>query len=142
MDRALRIRAALLCRLDDRIDDVGLVSGFDLFAHESPDLFGLLVITRRVVMGVRPGGSLVERAGVEVAVEGECERARDGRGGHNQGVRFGLVLLHQPEALHHAEAVLLVHDDEADFCELDFFFDERVRADHQVRVARAMCRRA
>ncbi len=47
----------------------------------------------------------------------------------------GAAFLHQLEALHHAEAVLFVHDDQAQIVELDLLLDQRVRADHQVRAA-------
>ena len=60
----------------------------------------------------------------------------NGRGGHDQHVGFGLVgLLHQPESLQHAEAVLLVDDNEAEAIEFDFFFDQRVGADDELRLA-------
>ena len=44
-------------------------------------------------------------------------------------------LLHQAEALHHAEAMLLVDDHQPKLVELDRLLDERVRADHQLCVA-------
>ena len=44
-------------------------------------------------------------------------------------------LLHQPEALQDAEAVLLVDDGEAQLLELDVLFEQRVRADRHVRQA-------
>ena len=37
--------------------------------------------------------------------------------------------------MHYAEAVLFVDDDQAEFGELDFFFDQGVSADDQLRVA-------
>ena len=42
---------------DDGIDDVRLMSGGNLLAHELPHFVGALVADQRVVIGVRPGGS-------------------------------------------------------------------------------------
>ena len=39
----------------------------------------------------------------------------------------------QAETLHHAEAMLLVDDREAELLELDILFEQRVRADHHMR---------
>jgi hypothetical protein len=41
--------------------------------------------------GGAAGGQLVEDADVEVAVEGEREGARDGRGGHDEDVGLGVL---------------------------------------------------
>src|ERR1019366_5011392 len=60
----------------------------------------------------------------------------NGRGRHHQHVGLGFVrLLHQAEALQHAKAMLLVHDDQPQLVELDCLLDERMGADHQLRVA-------
>ena len=45
------------------------------------------------------------------------------------------ALLHQVEALQHAEAVLLIDDGEAQLVELHVLFEQRVRADHHLRQA-------
>ena len=107
-----------------------------------------------MTIGVRPGRQFVENADIEIAVERERQRARDGGGGHHQDVGLGrsssgtvavalraayatvfVGLLHQLQALHHAEAVLLVHDDQAELGELDLLFDQSVGADDQLGVA-------
>ena len=113
-----------------------------------------------MTMGVRPGRHFVEDADVEVAVESQRQGARDGGGGHDQdvglaqscrallgwadegvrpyvGVAASVVcgFLHQLEALHHAEAVLFVDDDQPQFGEFDFLLDQGVGADDQLGVA-------
>ena len=108
----------------------------DLLAHEIPDIFGTLAGNTTGDDGRAAGRQLVEDADVEIAIEREREGARNGRGGHDQHVGLRLVrLLHQLEALQNAEAVLLVDDDEAEPIELDFFFDQGVGADDQLRLA-------
>ena len=44
-------------------------------------------------------------------------------------------LLHQLQALHHSEAVLLVDDDQAQIFEFDAILNQRVRSDDQLRIA-------
>jgi hypothetical protein len=87
---------------------------------------------------VRPGGS--EDGNVEVAVEREGERARDGRGGENEDVRrvaVGGGFVHEALALEDAEAMLLVDGGETEARELDLVFDEGVSADDELRFAGA-----
>jgi hypothetical protein len=109
---------------DDGVDEVGLAALGDLFAHELPDFGGALFGGAAGDDGRAAGRHLVDDADVEVAVEGERERARDGRRGHGRGRRGSTTLpsasglLHQLEALLHAEAVLLVDDDEAEVGEV------------------------
>jgi hypothetical protein len=105
----------VFCAFDDGIDDVGLMAPGDLLADEIPDLRRALIAGLAGDDGRSPGGQLVEHAEVEVAVERERQGARDGRRGHHQDIGLGGGgLLHQAKTLQHAEAVLLVDDDEAE----------------------------
>ena len=64
--------------------------------------------------GLAAGGLLGELRYVEVAVDREQQRARDRRRGHDENIGIagaGLLLKRKP--LGNAEAVLLVHDGEA-----------------------------
>ena len=84
----------------------------------------------------------VEPRYVHVAVAREEERARDRRRGHDQklgAVACALGLEREP--LMHAEAVLLVDDDEAEVLERDLLLEQRVRADQDIDVARLERRR-
>ena len=122
---------------DDGIDDVSLAAPrATCFADEIPDFLRALAGDAAGDDGRAAGRQFVEHADVEVAIEGERQGAGNGRRGHDQHVGLGLVgLLHQFEALQDAEAVLLIDDDEAEAIELDFFFDERVGADDELRFA-------
>ena len=80
---------------------------------------------------------------VEIGVQDLAEGPRDRRRGHQQdvrGVAAGLRL--ELAALLHAEAVLLVDDDEAEGRELDPLLDERMGADDDRRLARLRRARA
>jgi hypothetical protein len=55
---------------------------------------------------------LIDHGDIQIAVEGEGQRARNGRGRHDQHVGID-ALLPEAEALHDTEAVLLVHDGQA-----------------------------
>ena len=73
------------------------------------------------------GGLFADDGDVEVAMDGERHRARDGRGAHHQHV--GRVALGgELEAVGDAEAVLFVDDDEGEFGEVDVGLVERLRA--------------
>ncbi len=90
--------------------------------------------------GRAAGRQFVEDGDVEVAVESERERARDGRGGEDEDVRrvaVGGGFVHEALALEDAEAVLLVDGDETEAGELDLVFDQRVRADDELGFAGA-----
>ena len=69
-----------------------------------------------------PGGQLIDHGDVEVGKGGHRKRARDGSRRHDELVRkqaafFALLL--QPQPLLHAEAVLLVDDDEGKLREIN-----------------------
>ena len=123
--------------LDHRINHVRLLPGGDQFAQKAPDLVGALVGHAAGDDRGPAGRQLVDDADVEIAVEGERQRARDGRCGHHQhvGMRLAALFLHQLHALQHAEAVLLVDDDQAELVELHILFQQGVGADHQLGVA-------
>ena len=90
--------------------------------------------------GCTPGRELVEDGDVKIAVEGERERAGDGRGGEDENVgsvAVGGGLVHEALALQDAEAMLLVDGDEAEAGELDVVFDEGVGADYELGFAGA-----
>jgi hypothetical protein len=124
--------------LDERADDERLSPLLDLGAEEA---LGVLAGVRRDparLDGLAAGRQLIDHGDVEVAVDGEGERARDGRGGHDEHVRrVGAegALLAQGGALHDAEAVLLIDDGEAEVVEADAALDQRVRAAGDVDLA-------
>ncbi len=81
---------------------------------------------------------LPQTPGIEIAVECERKRARDGRGGEDENVRrvaVGGGLVHQTLALEDAEAMLFVDGDKTEARELDVILDEGVRADDELRFA-------
>src|SRR6202035_4020829 len=73
--------------LDNRIDDVRLVAGIDFAAHSVPHSGKVLQGGEMRFNGSAAGWEFVEDGDVEVAVEGEREGARDGRGGEDHDVR-------------------------------------------------------
>ena len=79
----------------------------------------------------------VEPRYIHVAIAREQQRARDRRRGHHQklGARACALGLER-EPLMHAEAMLLVDDDQAEVFEGDLLLEQRVRADQDVDVAR------
>jgi hypothetical protein len=122
-----RLQVDGLRLLDQRVDDVDLTPFRHLILQELVDLRPLGLAARLGADRLAAGRQLVEHADVEIAVEREGQRARDGRGRHHQHVG-GLALGLEPRALRDAEAVLLVDHHQAELAELDGFLHERVRA--------------
>src|SRR6266700_3155176 len=121
---------------DDGINDVALVAGGDFAAEKFPNAGEMLLGGHARDDGRAARRQLIEDGNVEVAVESERERARDGRGGEDEDVRRVAArggLVHQPLALEDAEAVLLVNGDKTEAREFDVVFDERVGADDELR---------
>src|SRR5258708_35611055 len=80
------------------------------------------------------GGQFVEDGDVEIAVEGERKRARNGRGGEDKNVRrvaVGGGFVHEARALEDTKAMLFIDRDKNEARELDVIFDGGGRAaDH------------
>src|SRR5438034_65036 len=70
--------------LDDGINDVGLMAGGDFAAEKFPDAGEMLLSGHARDDGSAAGRKLIENGNVEVAIESERERARDGRGGKDE----------------------------------------------------------
>ena len=85
---------------------------------------------------------LADRADRQVAVHGQGQRPRDGRGGQRQRVRLAAGALGlECGALADPEAVLLVDDRQAEARELDRLADDGVRADDDLGHRRRRSRR-
>ena len=122
--------------LDQRVDHIYLTSECYLLPQEPPQLQ-----TRRVgvvvcLYGAASGRQLVYDRDVEVAVEGHGQRARYGRGGHDQNVWRAVVLGPEARALLHTETVLLVDYDISQIGEAYVVLDQGMRADEYVDFAR------
>ncbi len=104
----------------------GLAGGHDAArAGEQPGL-----------RGRAPGRELVEHGHVELAEQREREGAGDRCCGHDQQVRRAALVAHEG-SLAHAEAVLLVDDDEAEAAKRDPLGEQCVGADQEIEVAAA-----
>ncbi len=121
--------------LNDRIHHIRLPSQIHLLAQEAVYLFDARLVRLLGDDGLAPRRQLVDHAHVQIAVNRQRQRARNGRRGHHQHVRM-LALFHQLLPLLHAEAMLFVHDREPQFLELHVLFKQRVRADHHWRQSR------
>ena len=79
--------------------------------------------------------------GRHVADAGQChvQRARDGRGREREHIDRAAHLL-DVLLVRHAEALLLVDDEQAEVLELDILLQQLVRADHKVALAAAHVR--
>ena len=84
--------------------------------------------------GLAAGGLLAQHGDVHVAEIGERQGARDRGCGHDQDVD-GLALGAERQALVHAEAMLLVHDRDAEIVERDAFLEQRMGADRDLDAA-------
>lgn len=117
---------------DERMDDVSLAALVELGFEEGGDVleFG----------GVADGRddfatfarAFVDGGDIEVAVEREGERARDGGGGHDEHIGDGVALGDESGALGDAEFVLFVDDGEAELRKADAVVEKGVGADENV----------
>ncbi len=114
--------------LNNWVDDVSLAARFDLPLEEAIDQLDLIIGD---VLGddlLSSGRHFVDGGDVEVAIDCHCKAAGDGGGGHHEDVG-GNAFLGEFEALHDAEAVLLIDDDEAEAVEFDILLQKGVGAD-------------
>ena len=149
-----RFQFALFVFFDHGIDNVGLMASGNFAAHELPHVSRALVGHRFGDDRSASRRKLVQHRDIEIPVKSKRKRARDGRRGHDQHVRLGICVgtglcpvrpkarvrptsffLHQLQPLHYAEAVLLVHDNQAEVFEFHAILNQRVRSDHKLRVA-------
>ena len=82
------------------------------------------------------GRHLVDHGNIQVAKERQRKRARNRRSGHHQYVGRR-AFFDESFALQNAEAVLFVDDDQAQAGKGNGIFEQRVRADHELRRAAA-----
>ena len=127
-----RLDAGLAGILDARINDVGLAALGHLVADEGPDLGQAVARADEGLDAPAPGWQLVNDRDVQLAIEGQAERARDGGGGHDQQMRVA-ALAHELLALRHAELVLLVNDHQAEVGQLEAGSEQGVGADEEGR---------
>ena len=85
-------------------------------------------------MGFRPRPLFVQDRQIKVTVKRERERARYGRGGHDQQV-WRLALVAQRGPLHDSEPVLLVDHGQAQARHVRVLLQQRVRANRHVQRA-------
>ena len=116
---------------DHRIHHVGLPPRIDLLFEKAVDLLDASLLHMLGDDGLASGRHLIDDAHVQIAVDRERERARDGRRRHHQHVRM-TALLHQFLPLLHAEAMLLIDNRQAELLKFDVGFEQRVRSDHHL----------
>ena len=79
--------------LDAGIDHINLPTKRYLLFHEHHDAVAVVAIDMISLHGLSPWWQLIDFGDIEVAVLRHGEGARDGRGGHHQGMRWNLGLL-------------------------------------------------
>ena len=87
-------------------------------------------LNRHAVLGRR-----LNHAHIAQAHQRHMQRARNRRGAHGQHVDL-LAHLLQPFLVAHAEALLLIHNQQTQILELDIFREQPVRADQNIHLAR------
>ena len=118
----------ILGLFDDRIYNVGLASRIHLFLEKAVDALDAILGNVLGRDGLSSRRHFVDHGDIQVAINRERQRARNGRSGHHQNIR-GVALGRQPLPLHDAEAMLFVDDREAQLLPFDILFDQSVRAD-------------
>ena len=119
---------------------VALLAAVDARAHERVDVRFLVAAHHARGDRLPSRGPRADHRDVEVAEDGERQRARDRRGGHHQDVRHlaggGRHLAAHGGALLDAEAVLFVDHGEREIAEHRAIEKERVRSHRDLAFAR------
>ena len=105
---------ARLCIADARDHHKCLSPCGRLFIHKGPDAFKVGTRSNGGADRLAAGGELAKFRRGNVGVEELRDGARDRCRGHQEQVRFATSFGEEFRPLLHAEAVLLVHDDEAE----------------------------
>src|SRR5437016_3797711 len=132
------------------------MAGFYLLANKVPDVGRAFVGYTACNDRSAAGRHFVENTDVEMAVKSKGKGAGNGRGGHDQNVglsgngRAALgrtagggrphvasawILLHQLEALQHAEPVLLINYHQPKVSEIYFLLNQSMRANNQLCIS-------
>ena len=122
--------------LHKRAHHIGLPPCAHLLFHKA--VHGLALCLRHIARGdgLAPGRQFIEHRNIQIAVEDQRQRARDGCCAHDERVGI-LAFRADRRPLAHTEAVLLIRDHHAGIPEQDAFGKQRVRADDGKRVPRA-----
>ena len=127
-----RLQLKRLRLLDQRADPVGLAPGGAGVANAADDIGTACGRDRHGLDRFAPRRQLVDHRHVEVGIQALGEGARDRGGRHDQLMRTAIAaapLLAQRQALMHAEAVLLIDDDESQIGKFDVCLKQRLGAD-------------
>ena len=125
--------------LDQGAHPVGLPPGGAGAAHPLHDFVAAFLADGHCLHRQAPGRQFIDHRGVQVGVNRHGQGAWNRRGRHYQLMRAlfsGAPLVAQRQALVHAEAVLLVDDDQPQPGELDLLLEQGVGADGHRRFAR------
>ena len=118
------------CLLDSRINHVHLATLAELAPDKTPDLWQPVGGAQECLDVSATGGQCVDGGQVQISVKCQAERARDGRGGHDQQVWIK-AFADQLLALRHAEFVLLINDDQAEVVSREPGCNQGVGADEE-----------
>ena len=110
-----------------RENHVGLPTGCQFLFEKIQNARPAIGRAHVCAQGAPTGGHLVEHGAVEIAVQGEAEGSRNGRGGHRQQVGI-LALAQELVALGDTELVLLIDHHQAHALLVKAFLKQRVGA--------------
>ena len=119
-------------------DNVGLTALGHQLAHKAVHPLPLVLPHHKGLHRRAAGGQLVDDRHVQISVHDEGQGTGDGGGGHDQhmGPQTAVRLGRQGRTLGHAEAVLLVGDDQPQLVKFHALAQQGVGAHHQVHLAR------
>ena len=129
----LNTRGDFVDGLDAVVHEVNLATALQLDFDGRADEF-LIVLGHHGLNGHAVLGRRLNDAHIAQAHKRHMQRARNRRGRHGEHVNF-LAHLLQALLVAHAEALLLVDDEQAEILELDVFREQPVGADEDVDLA-------
>ena len=119
---------------NQRAHPIGLLPFFTGSQHKAFHFAAADVVDQTGFNRRAAGRQLVDDGNIEVGEKAHGQRTRNGGGGHHQLV-YVAAFVFQGEALRHAEAVLLVHNHQAEVLEGYVVLKQGVRAHGQADAA-------
>ena len=123
--RGGRFALRSLAIFNQRGDDIDLAPGIELRTHKSYNAFGIIRIAQGRNDFATACGQLVYNRHIQITVQGQRERAGNGRGRHHQHIGM-IATVDEGLSLHHTELVLLIDNRQPQVCRAILLVKQRM----------------
>ena len=131
------LQVQLIVLINKWIDHIHLPAQINLLRNKLINGHSALNRIVQCLHRLAPRWQLIYHTHLQVAIHRHCQRAGDRRGGHNQHMRRLCILVPQLSTLRYTKTVLLINDTQAQIGKLHIIFNQRMRTDKNINLARA-----